>query len=133
MPIHCCFGCSVVSAAAVRPVAVYSLPNRLNALAGVVLLTALSLFTAGVELIELSDFIIKSGLRVDTLDSGASVNSVDLDAVGLFVFIGKCVLCETLSYMRLLYEPFLAALGITQTFGLVLPSLAQEVVEVDVT
>ena len=59
-------------------------------------LTVLSLLTEDVELIELSDFIIKSGLRVDTLGLVASVNSVDLDAVGLFVFIGKCVLGETL-------------------------------------
>ena len=47
-------------------------------------MTALSLFTAlivGVELIELSGCIIICGLMVDTLDSGASVNSVDLDAV----------------------------------------------------
>ena len=44
-------------------------------------MTALSLFTALIGLVELSDFIIKSGLWVDTLDSGASVNSVDLDAV----------------------------------------------------
>ena len=79
---------------AVASVAVCSLPNRLSALAGVVLLTALSLLTGLVELIELSDFIIKSGLRVDTLDLGASVNSVDLDAdvVGaLAVLIGECV------------------------------------------
>ena len=96
-------------------------------------MTVLSLVTALIGLVELSNFIIKSGLGVDTLDSGASVNSVDLDAVDLFVFIWKCVLCETLSYMILLYEPFLAALCITHTFGLVLPSLAQEVVEVDVT
>ena len=47
-------------------------------------------------LVELSDFIIKSGLRVDTLDLVASVNSVDFGAEDLFVFIGKCVLCETL-------------------------------------
>ena len=47
-------------------------------------MTALSLFTAlivGVELMELSGCIIICGLMVDTLDSGASVNSVDLDAV----------------------------------------------------
>ena len=47
-------------------------------------MTVLSLFTAliaGVELIELSGCIIICGLMVDTLDSGASVNSVDLDAV----------------------------------------------------
>ena len=45
---------------------------------------ALSLFTAligVVELMELSGCIIICGLMVDTLDSGASVNSVDLDAV----------------------------------------------------
>lgn len=49
-------------------------------------------------MIELSDFIIESGLRVETLDLVASVNSVDLNAVvdGAFViFIGKCVLGET--------------------------------------
>ena len=62
-------------------------------------MTALSLFTAlivGVELIELSGCIIICGLMVDTMDLGASVNSVDLDAVDLFVFIGKCVFGETL-------------------------------------
>ena len=67
-------------------------------------MTALSLFTAlivGVELIELSGCIIICGLMVDTLDSGASVNSVDLDAVDLFVFIGKCVFGGTLSYKKL--------------------------------
>ena len=37
--------------------------------------------TGVVELIELSGCIIICGLMVDTLDSGASVNSVDLDAV----------------------------------------------------
>ena len=36
---------------------------------------------AMVELIELSDFIVTSGLEVDTLDLVASVNLVDLDAV----------------------------------------------------
>lgn len=45
---------------------------------------------------ELSDFMIKSGLEVDTWISGALVNLVDLDAVDLFVFIGKCVFGETL-------------------------------------
>lgn len=40
--------------------------------------------------------IIICGLMVDTLDSGASVNLVDLDTVDLFVFIGKCVFDETL-------------------------------------
>ena len=82
----------------VASVAVCSLSNRLSALVGVVLLAMLSLltelvaFTALVELIELSDFIIKSGLRVDTLDLGASVNSVDLDAVvdGAFVVFITC-------------------------------------------
>ena len=47
-------------------------------------MTALSLLTgltAVVELMELSGFIIICGLMVDTMDSGASVNSVDLDAV----------------------------------------------------
>lgn len=64
-----------------------------------VLLTALSLLTVEVELIELvelSGCIIICGLEVDTLDLVVSVNSVDFDAVGLFVFIGKCVLGETL-------------------------------------
>lgn len=65
----------------VASVAVCSLSNRLSALAGVVLLTALLLLTVDVGLIELSDFIIESGLSVDTLDLGASVNTVDLDAV----------------------------------------------------
>ena len=46
-------------------------------------------------MVELSDFIIKSGLRVDTLDLVASVNSVDFGAVDLFVFIGECVFGET--------------------------------------
>ena len=58
-------------------------------------MTVLSLVTALIGLVELSDFIIKSGLWVDTLDLGASVNSVDLDAVDLFVFIGECVFGET--------------------------------------
>ena len=46
-------------------------------------------------MVELSDFIIKSGLGVDTLDLVASVNSVDFGAVDLFVFIGECVFGET--------------------------------------
>ena len=80
---------------AVASIAVCSLSNRLSALAGVVLLTVLSLLTvvvALVGLVELSDFIIKSGLRVDTLDLVASVNSVDLDAVvdGAFVVFIVC-------------------------------------------
>ena len=41
---------------------------------------------------ELSEFIIKSGLRVDTLVSGASVNLVDLDAVVVGVFVVFIVL-----------------------------------------
>ena len=69
-----------MSVAAVASVAACALSNRLSALAGVVLLTVLPLLTGLVELIGLSDSIIKSGLRVDTLVSGASVNSVDLDA-----------------------------------------------------
>ena len=64
-----------MSVKAVASVAVCSLSNRLSVLVGLVLLTGL---TGGVELF---DFIIKSGLEVDTLDSDASVNSVDLDAV----------------------------------------------------
>ena len=57
-----------------------------------VLSTILSLLTVEVELIELSDFIIKSGLRVDTLDLAASVNFVDMDAVvdGAFVVFITC-------------------------------------------
>ena len=76
----------------VASVAVCSLSNRLSALADVVQLTVLSLLTEDVELIELSDFIIKSGLRVDTLDLVASVNSVDLDAGvdGAFVVFIIC-------------------------------------------
>jgi len=58
-------------------------------------LTALSLSTGLTGMVELSDFIIKSGLRVDTLDLVASVNSVDFGAVDLFVFIGECVFGET--------------------------------------
>ena len=84
---------------AVTSVAVCSLSNRFSlatALAVVVLLTALSLLTARLGLVELSGCTIICGLEVDTLDSGASVNSVDLDAVDLFVFIGKCVFGETL-------------------------------------
>lgn len=74
----------------VASVAVCSLPNRFSlatALAVVVLLTALSLLTAGVELVELSGCIIIGGLEVDTWISGASVNLVDLDAgvEGVFV------------------------------------------------
>ena len=38
---------------------------------------------------------------VDTVVWGASVSSVDLDAVDLFVFIGKCVFGGTLSYKKL--------------------------------
>ena len=45
---------------------------------------------------ELSGCIIIWGLEVDTWGSGVSVNLVDLDAVDLFAFIGKCVFCETL-------------------------------------
>ena len=58
-------------------------------------MTALSLSTGLTGMVELSDFIIKSGLRVDTLDLVASVNSVDFGAVDLFVFIGECVFGET--------------------------------------
>ena len=76
-------------------VAVCLLSNRLSALAGVVLLTALSLLTVGVELVELSGCIIIWGLEVDTWISGALVNLVDLDAVGLFVFIVDFVFGET--------------------------------------
>ena len=43
----------------------------------------------------LSGCIIIWGLEVDTWGSGASVNLVDLDAVDLFVFIGKCAFGET--------------------------------------
>ena len=98
LPMRCCFSSSVVAVAVVDALGVCSLSNRLSALAGVVLLTALSLLTVEAELIELSDFMIKSGLRVDTLDLVASVNSVDLDADvdgALVVFIGNCVLSET--------------------------------------
>lgn len=59
-------------------------------------MTELSLFTAMIGLVGLSDFIELSGLRVDTVVWGASVNLVDLDTVDLFVFIGKCVFDETL-------------------------------------
>ena len=38
---------------------------------------------------------------VDTLDSGVLVNSVDMDVVDLFVFIGYFVLGETLDYLLL--------------------------------
>ena len=76
---------------AVATVAACSLSNRLSALAGVVLLTVLPLLTGLVELIGLSDSIIKSGLRVDTLDLVTSVNSVDLDAVVEGVFFAVIV------------------------------------------
>ena len=78
LPTRCCLGGSVTGIASI---AVCSLSNRLSALAGVVQLTVLSLLTEDVELIELSDFIVTSGLEVDTLDLVASVNLVDLDAV----------------------------------------------------
>ena len=84
---------------AVASVEVCSLPNRFSlatALDVVVLLTALSLLTAGLGLVELSDCIIIGGLEVDTSVSGASVNLVDLDAVDLFVFIGNFVFDEIL-------------------------------------
>ena len=84
---------------AVASVEVCSLPNRFSlatALAVVVLLTALSLLTAGLELVELSGCIIIWGLEVDTWGSGVSVNLVDLDAVDLFVFIGNFVFDEIL-------------------------------------
>lgn len=91
--------------AAVATLTVCSLPNRLLALAGVVLLTALSLLIvvvaliAKVELIELSDFIVTSGLESETLVCVASVNLVDLDAVvdGVFfaVILFQCLrVCE---------------------------------------
>ena len=86
---------------AVASVAVCSLSNRLSALAGVMLLTELSLLTVEVELIELvelSGCIIICGLEGETLDLVASVNSVDLDAAvagALVVFIGNCVWDET--------------------------------------
>ena len=79
---------------AVASVTVCSLPNRLSALAGVVLLTVLSLFIGLVGSIELSVFIVTSGLDGETLGLAASVNLVDLDAgvVGaLVVFIVNCV------------------------------------------
>ena len=76
---------------AVASVAACSLSNRLSALGGVVLLTVLPLLTGLVELIGLSDSIIKSGLRVDTLDLVTSVNSVDLDAVVEGVFFAVIV------------------------------------------
>lgn len=87
---------------AVASVDVWSLPNRFSsatALAVVVLLTALSLLTAGLGLVELSGCIIIWRLEVDTWVSGASVNLVDLDAgvEGVFVvFIGNFVFDETL-------------------------------------
>ena len=73
------------------------------------MLTALSLFTAlivGVELMELSRCIIICGLMVDTLDSGASVNSVDLDAVVdgdffavmIYQILRVCELCQYPGY-----------------------------------
>ena len=80
---------------AVASVEVCSLPNRFSlatALAVVVLLTALSLLTAGLELVELSGCIIIWGLEVDTWISGASVNLVDLDAVVVDVFVVFIVL-----------------------------------------
>ena len=83
-----------MAVAAVASAGICSLPNRLAGLAGLVLLTALSLFTAGLVFVVLSDFIVTSGLEVETLDLGASVNLVDLDAdvVGaLAVLIGECV------------------------------------------
>lgn len=80
---------------AIASVEVCSEPNRLSALAGVVLLTVLSLLTVEVELIELvelSGCIIICGLEVDTLDLVVSVNSVDLYAVvdGAFVVFIIC-------------------------------------------
>ena len=58
-------------------------------------LTVISLLTAGVELselVELSGCIIGCGLKIDTLDLVASVNSVDLDASvdGAFVVFITC-------------------------------------------
>lgn len=94
--MRCCFGGSVVAVMAVALVAVCSLPNRFSsatALAVVVLLIVLSLLTAELGLVKLSDLIIKSGLRVvDTWVSGASVNLVDLDAEvkGVFVVFIVC-------------------------------------------
>ena len=79
---------------AVASVAVCSLPNRFSlatALA-VVQLTALSLLTAGLELVELSGCIIIGGVEVDTWFSGALVNLVDLDAVVEGVFVVFIVL-----------------------------------------
>ena len=79
---------------AVAAAGICSLSNRLSALTGVVLLTALSLLTVEVELIELvelSGCIIICGLEVDTLDLVASVNSVDLDAVVDGVFFAVIV------------------------------------------
>ena len=80
---------------AVASVEVCSLPNRFSlatALAVVVLLTALSLLTAGLELVELSGCIIIGGVEVDTWFSGALVNLVDLDAVVEGVFVVFIVL-----------------------------------------
>ena len=87
-----------MAVAAVDAVGICSLPNRLLGLDGVALLTALSLSTAGLAFVVLSDFISTSGLEGETLDLGALVNLVDLDAAvvgALVVFIGNCVLGET--------------------------------------
>lgn len=54
-------------------------------------MTELSLFTAMIGLVGLSDFIELSGLRVDTVVWGASVNLVDLDAVVDGVFFDVIV------------------------------------------
>lgn len=88
----------VAAVDAVDAVCIGSLPNRLSRLAEVVPLTALSLFTARLVIVVSSDFISTSGLEGETLDLGASVNLVDLDAAvvgALVVFIGNCVLGET--------------------------------------
>ena len=79
-------------------VAACSLSNRLSALAGGALLIVLSLLTVEEVVIELSDFIVTSGLGGETLDLGASVNLVDLDAgvdgdffaVIVFLFLRVC-------------------------------------------
>ena len=86
---------------AVASVEVCSLPNRFSlatALDVVVLLTALSLLTAGLVFVVMSDFIVTSGLEGESLDLGASVNLVDLDAgvdgdffaVIVFLFLRVC-------------------------------------------
>ena len=79
----CCFGCRLLVAEQIF------IGNGVDSGGAVNSIVAVD---SGLGLVELSDFIIKSGLLVDTWFSGASVNLVDLDAGVVDVFVVFIVL-----------------------------------------